>query len=69
MPHEETARTCLTLRSTQFQALRDLSIRTGAPMAELTRRALDAFLAGHILSYVPGAPQAQSAPAPSTSHS
>jgi hypothetical protein len=54
MPRESTTRTCLNLRSRQFQALQDLSRETGAPVAELARRAVDAFLVNRVLGYTPG---------------
>jgi Ribbon-helix-helix domain len=53
-PRRATTRACLTLRSTQLDALRDLSRATGAPVAELTRRAVDSFLADRVLGYTPG---------------
>ena len=52
MPHDSTARTCLTLRSSQLGALRDLSRQSGAPVAELIRRAADAYLSDRIAGYV-----------------
>ena len=54
MSRESTTRACLTLRSRQLRALQDLSRETGAPVAELTRRAVDAFLAGRVAGFVPG---------------
>ena len=49
-----TARACFTLRSNQLEALREVSRETGAPVAELTRRAVDAFLVNRIVGYRPG---------------
>lgn len=70
MPREETARTCLTLRSSQLEAMKDLSRQTGAPMAELTRRAVDAFLAGRVAGFVPGVQQSRAEPCePGPTHS
>jgi hypothetical protein len=54
-PRACTVRACLTLRSNQLEALRGLSRETGAPVAELTRRAVDVYLAGRVAGYVPGA--------------
>jgi hypothetical protein len=54
MPRQETTRACLTLRSSQLEALRSLSKETGAPVAELARRAVDAFLASRVTGYLPG---------------
>lgn len=53
-PRESMTRACLTLRSAQLEALKGLSRQTGAPVAELARRAVDAFLAGRVAGYVPG---------------
>jgi len=53
-PQACTARACLTLRSNQLEALRGLSRETGAPVAELARRAVDAYLAGRVAGFVPG---------------
>ena len=74
MSRESTTRACLTLRSRQLRALQDLSRETGAPVAELARRAVNAFLAGRVAGFVPGAQQSRSepcelGPAPSTTHS
>jgi hypothetical protein len=44
MPGDATKRACITLKSRQLEALKGLSRETGAPVAELTRRAVDAFL-------------------------
>lgn len=49
-----STRACLTLKTDQLEALRCLSRETGAPVAELARRAVDAFLAGRVPGYVPG---------------
>lgn len=46
MTRERTTRACLTLRARQIDELREISRQTGAPVAELTRRAIDAYLAG-----------------------
>jgi Ribbon-helix-helix domain len=54
MPLENTTRACLTLRSSQLRALRGLSRETGAPVAELTRRAVDAFLTARVPGYPSG---------------
>jgi Ribbon-helix-helix domain len=54
MPREETTRTCMTLMSRQVEAMRSLSRETGAPVAELTRRAVDAFLATRVAGYISG---------------
>jgi hypothetical protein len=43
-PRDATRRTCITLKSCQLSALKGLSRETGAPVAELTRLAVDAFL-------------------------
>ena len=53
-PRVSTSRACFTLRATQLDALRGLSRATGAPLAELTRRAVDAYLAARVPGYVPG---------------
>jgi hypothetical protein len=53
MSREETTRACLTLRSRQLEALKRLSQESGAPVAELARRAVDAFLAGRVAGFVP----------------
>jgi hypothetical protein len=53
MPRESTTRACLTLRSRQ-EALKEISHATGAPVAELARRAVDAYLAGRVAGYTPG---------------
>jgi Ribbon-helix-helix domain len=53
-PGESKTRTCISLRSDQLVALKGVSRRTGAPVAELTRRAVDAYLAGRAAGYVPG---------------
>jgi hypothetical protein len=50
MPPKSTRRACLTLRSDQLAALKGLSEATGAPMAELARRALDSFIAARLAS-------------------
>jgi Ribbon-helix-helix domain len=68
MSREETTRACLTLRSSQLEALKSLSKETGAPVAELARRAIDGFLASRLDGYVPGTPLFESAPTPSTNH-
>jgi hypothetical protein len=47
-------RACIPLRSTQLDTLRHLSKDTGAPVSELIRRAVDAYLATRLASYVPG---------------
>jgi hypothetical protein len=54
MPRESTTRACLTIKSSQLRALKGLSRETGAPVAELTRRAVDAFLAARVPGYLPG---------------
>lgn len=46
MTREGTIRACVTLRSHQLHELREISRQTGAPVAELMRRAIDAYLAG-----------------------
>jgi hypothetical protein len=51
MPRDVTKRACLTLKSHQFEALKNLSRETGAPVAELTRRAVDAFLMARAAGY------------------
>ena len=71
MSREPTTRACLTLKSRQLRALQDLSLESGAPVAELARRAFDAFLVARVPGYVPGSfrpePEANEAgPAPST---
>jgi hypothetical protein len=48
MSREPTERTCLTFKSRQLEALRDLARETGAPVAELARRAVDSFLTAHV---------------------
>lgn len=50
------ARTCVSLRPDQRQALRSLARETGAPMGELVRRATDAYLVARVAGYSP-APQ------------
>jgi hypothetical protein len=70
MSRESTTRACLTLKSRQLRALQDLSRETGAPVAELTRRAVDAYLASRVAGYVPGSQhlesdQYESTPTPS----
>ena len=45
-PGEPKTRTCISLRSDQLDALKGVSRETGAPVAELTRRAVDAYLIG-----------------------
>jgi Ribbon-helix-helix domain len=55
MPRESSTRACLTLKSGQLEALREISRRTGAPVAELARRAVDAYL-GRMSGYSPGTP-------------
>ena len=72
-PRESITRTCISLRLTQLATLRDLSRDTGAPVAELTRRAVDAFLVGRVAGYVPGwqnpAPEpCEAGPAAVTTH-
>ena len=74
MPVESTARTCLTLKARQLDALRELSRSTGAPMAELARRAVDSFLSDRIPGYIPGHRYSEPAsyatmPLPSTNRS
>jgi hypothetical protein len=74
MSRESTTRACLTLKSRQLQALQDLSRESGAPVAELTRRAVDAYLAARVPGYVPGPGHQASAldhpgPTPVTTHS
>ena len=73
-PRASTARACFTLRSNQLDALREISRETGAPVAELTRRAVDAFLVDRVAGYRPGPPYAvtnsdESGPTPSTTTS
>lgn len=46
MSGERTTRACVTLRSRQLDSLREISRQTGAPVAELTRRAIDEYLEG-----------------------
>ncbi len=46
MTRERTTRACLTLRARQVDELREISRESGAPVTELTRRAIDAYLAG-----------------------
>jgi hypothetical protein len=53
-PHESITRSSVSLRSGQLDALRGLARATGAPLAELTRRAVDAYLAARVPGYVPG---------------
>ena len=48
MPRDATKRACLTLKSRQLEALKGLSRSTGAPVAELARRAVDAYLFAHV---------------------
>jgi hypothetical protein len=66
MSGASTTRACLTLRSRQLEALRGLSRETGAPVAELTRRAVDAYLASRVAGYVPGSQHLESDPHEST---
>jgi hypothetical protein len=47
-------RACIPLRSTQLETLRSLSKDSGAPVAELIRRAIDSYLATRLAGYVPG---------------
>jgi hypothetical protein len=47
--------TCIPLRSTQVATLKSLSRESGAPVAELIRRAIDAYLATRLGGLVPGA--------------
>lgn len=54
MPRERTTRACYTLRASQVSALRKLARRTGVPAAESVRQALDSFLVGRVVGYVPG---------------
>jgi hypothetical protein len=54
MMREPTTRACFTLTCRQQRALQEQSRATGASAAELTRRALDAFLVGRVVGYVPG---------------
>lgn len=63
MPRESRTRTCVSLRSAQLDALRGVSRETGAPVAELTRRAVDLFLAGKVAGSIPASQH--SAPIPS----
>lgn len=46
MSGERTTRACVTLLSRQLDELREISRESGAPVAELMRRAIDAYLAG-----------------------
>ena len=48
------SRACIPLRSTQLETLRRLSKDSGAPVAELIRRAIDAYLATRLAGSVPG---------------
>ncbi len=48
------SRTCIPLRSTQLETLRSLSKDSGAPVSELIRRAIDAYLATRLAGSVPG---------------
>jgi hypothetical protein len=48
MPGDATKRACITLKSRQLEALKSLSRETGAPIAELARRAVDAFLMARV---------------------
>jgi len=48
MPRDATKRACLTLKSRQLEALKGLSRKTGAPVAELARRAVEAYLVAHV---------------------
>jgi hypothetical protein len=68
MPRESSTRACLTLKSRQLEALRCLSHDTGAPVSELVRRSLDAFLALRVPGYVtePGHAASPPVPTPST---
>ena len=43
-PRESISRTCISFRSSQLDGAKGLSRLSGAPLAELTRRAVDAFL-------------------------
>jgi hypothetical protein len=52
--HSSITRSSVSLRSGQLDALRGLSRATGAPLAELTRRAADAYLAARVPGYAPG---------------
>jgi hypothetical protein len=47
-------RACIPLRSTQLETLRSLSKDSGAPVAELIRRAIDSYLSTRLAEYVPG---------------
>jgi len=55
----------LTLRSIQLEALKGVSRETGAPVAELARRAVDAFLASRMADYSSALEQAGTAPSDS----
>ena len=49
MPHKATERTCISLKSSQLAILKRRSRQTGAPVAELVRRAVDAYLAADVV--------------------
>jgi hypothetical protein len=53
-PRASTTRTCVSLRSNQLGALKGLARETGAPIAELTRKAIDAFLTARVADYLAG---------------
>ena len=67
MPRESSTRACLTLKSRQIEALRCLSHESGAPVAELVRRSLDAFLALRVPGYLAEPGHAASPPVPNPS--
>ncbi len=48
MSRDPTERTCLTFKSSQLEMLRAHSHQSGAPVAELVRRAVDAFLTAEV---------------------
>ncbi len=52
-PRESITRTCVSLRLTQRDAMKSLARETGAPVSELTRRAVNAFLASRVPGYMP----------------
>ncbi len=53
MPHEPMKRACLPLRPLQLESLKSLSRETGAPVTELIRCAIDAFLTTRLSGYLP----------------
>jgi hypothetical protein len=71
MPRDATRRASITLRSQQLEALKGLSRETGAPVAELTRRAVDAFLTARFAGEDRKPAQVESGPheVPTTSRS